>query len=243
MIKSFFIGFIIMSLALEPLLAQVNIERIRFSEDSSHYLFGLSLQSYTGNSNFISNQINFRYDGESDDWRWLLIGSIGSTVSEGDTLLNSGFVHLRGIYSYSTFQKWESFVQVKSDPQTGIDSRQLIGGGIRFEFNRYLASGVGIMRELEIRDSAMVSDLVRGTNYVSISYPLGDFSTISSTTYYQPALANLSDFRLANETDFAVRLNKSVFWKSQISYRFDSRTEPGVSPTDFELRQGLGLVF
>ncbi len=83
----------------------------------------------------------------------------------------------------------------------------------------------------------------RGSMYLSFSlYPLENLSIVS-TTYYQPLIKQLSDFRVSNETSLALKIFDNLAFKTSFTFNFDTEPIVGIPETQYELTNGIIYTF
>lgn len=83
----------------------------------------------------------------------------------------------------------------------------------------------------------------RGSSYLTFSFYPTDNITIVSTTYYQPLLTQLSDYRIASETNFLLSITNKLSLRTSYSITFDATPAEGVPNTFYNLTTGLLYAF
>jgi len=200
---------------------------------------------------------------------WMIISNLNFNKSGGESFANSGVQHLRYNREVNDHVAIETFVQGQYDKIFKIDFRGLAGAGARFKLtkprikndslieNNRIYFGTLIMYEYEKvseLDMAIISKDFRNSSYLSFSLnPTDNFSVIS-TTYYQPRMDLLEDYRLSSEIDltfgFASDNEKEgeSFWdkltfKISFSYNYDAVPVTSVPKTQYSLTNGLRYNF
>ncbi|MDA1353328.1 MAG: DUF481 domain-containing protein [bacterium] len=224
--------------------AQVNIEKVRLGGQTSSFNMSANFQSVEGNVNYMANALDVRFDDRVRYWDWFVLVNSSSRISDGETISSYGFIHLRASHPLRHSKYIELFSQFESRPFSKLNSRELIGFGLRYDISLTgiipFALGIGLMSEHEVLEDGEAHTL-RSTNYVSASYPIGKGANFRMTAYYQPSTADSQDYRLLSDTELAIRLGQRTYWKSSFVFRYDSNPESGVRSRDVETRQGIGL--
>jgi len=127
----------------------------------------------------------------------------------------------------------------------------LIGGGLRFKVinNKKVTSRIGTSifyeyEKYEVDKSSLHSEtteLFRFSSYITFLICLNDNFSILSTTYLQPAINNLNDFRVLSDNGLNFRLGKNIDLTITINLMYDSEPADGVE--NFDLINKLGISF
>ena len=150
----------------------------------------------------------------------------------------------------------EGFLQKQFNESIRIDDRELAGGGLRITImhpNRtseylsllHLYMGVGAMWEYEKLDidEGMETELFRSTNYVTGRLDLSEHVKASTTCYFQPALEQLSDYRILLETSLRLGITGNLAFDNKLSLRYDSDPPASVEESDLEIVHGISYSF
>jgi hypothetical protein len=168
---------------------------------------------------------------------------------EGQQFENALITHIR--YNYGIFEriKWEIFIQGQNNKITLINFRGLIGTGPRFKLSTsekykfYL--GTLVMYEYEhLADGITpIQRDLRGSAYFSFSlYPLKTLS-FSSTTYYQPQLSELNDYRISSQSTLLISVFEKIAFLVNYTYTFDTFPAVGIPNSQYEFTTGLAYSF
>jgi hypothetical protein len=121
-----------------------------------------------------------------------------------------------------------------------------LGSEYRFRTDIYINGEItpagDLIGDLVIKAGGVTS-LARSTNYLALSLQLNRQASLSATGYYQPALRDLSDFRILVESNLDFRITQLVAWTTKTHYRFDSQPPSGLKRFDLELDNGISLTF
>lgn len=231
----------------------INVETLRKPSDSTKWTGSVSLDiSLIRNINNIfriANKAHVQY--KDDNNLWLLVNDVNFQKIEGNSLVNRGTQHLRYNRKITSQVKWEAFAQAQYDAISDINLRALVGTGPRFKLseneNYKFYLGTLVMYEHE-KASDVVADRLqedlRGSTYLSFSlYPTETLSIIS-TSYYQPRLDKLKDYRLSSNTSVLFKILDDLAFKTTFNYFFDAFPVTTAIPrTQFELTNGLLYSF
>jgi len=227
----------------------LNVESYRIKTDTIGWAgkvgFDLSLIKNTKSLTKISNNTHIQY--KTTKSLILLLGQYQLMVSDGTDLIDKSVVHLRYNYNFTQITVGEWFVQAQRNSISKIDFRGLAGAGLRFklfhkkQFKYYL--GTTAMFEHEETTTSISQDLWRWSNYFSFSwYPTTTFSVVS-TTYYQPAFSDFSDYRVYSQNSLYFLVSKHVSFKTGFNFNYDSIPVPDVPDTQYSLSSGLIYAF
>lgn len=230
----------------------INVETMRKKTDSAKWTGSLSLDaSIIKNKNNIfkiAHQGDIQYDNKKE--LWLFVNDLKFEKAAGESFVNKGTQHLRYNHKVTETIKMEGFAQAQYDAISEIDFRGLIGIGPRFklssaeDYRFYL--GTLVMYEYEqaseIEDNHINKD-VRGSIYFSFSlYPTETIGIIS-TSYYQPRLDALNDYRLSSTTSILFKIWENLAFKTTFTYNFDAYPVVTIPKAQYELTNGLLYTF
>ncbi len=229
----------------------VNVESLRKATDTARWSGSIGLDvGFIKNKNEVfrvSNRSNVQHRvGKS---MFLFINDLNFQKLEGADFVNRGIQHLRYNYDTNSRITWELFLQGQYDAISNIDFRGLIGAGPRFKFDKlndykfYLGSLVMYEYEKTSEEFSEIRRDLRASIYLAFKlFPKDNFS-IASTTYFQPRLNNLDDYRLSNETSLAFKIFKDLSFKSSFILIFDRFPAFDTPQTQYELTNGLIYSF
>lgn len=229
----------------------VNVESLRRATDSAKWSGNFSLDvGFIKNKNEvlrINNRINIQH--RSNRNTYLFVNDLNFQKLKGNDFVNRGIQHFRYNYNFSSLVTWEAFLQGQYDAISNINFRGLIGAGPRFKFenleNYKFYLGTLIMYEHENTSDELnnIHKDFRASVYVAFKlYPKENISIVS-TTYYQPKLNQLSDYRLSNETSIAFKIFKDLAYKASFTFLYDRFPVFDTPKTQYELTNGLVYSF
>jgi hypothetical protein len=169
-----------------------------------------SITKNTNNIFKIVTDIGIGYnDGKN---LWMIKSNINFNKTAGEAFENSGTQHFRYNRKLGEKTKLEVFAQGQYDQISEIKFRGLAGLGPRFKLSKnrkksedekhriYL--GLLIMYEYEKSketDGIIIQKDVRSSSYFSFTLLINDGIKVISTTYFQPKIDLLKDYRISSE--------------------------------------------
>ena len=243
---SFFFVFVSYSSTAQIL----NAESLRKVTDTSGWSGSTSIQfSLKRNVNdffTIENDIHLQYKMKKN--LVLFKNFFSFQKIEGNDFSNDGISHLRYNYKYTPRIAMEVFLQGQYNKVSKIDFRGLIGVGPRFKlttsekYNFYLGTAVMYEQE-ELSDGTDIQRNIRGSSYLSFSLYPNDRVTLISTTYYQPILKDVGDYRVSNQSSLLIDVFKNLGFKTSYTFIYDFSPALGIPNSQYHLSSGLTYSF
>ena len=231
--------------------AQVNTERMRraLAEDAAALSLDASAAFATGNTEFLQVGLGGRADVRAGDHLAFLVGRLDLAQTDDRAFVDQSFAHLRYNRAVAPRLVAEAFTQVQRNRQERLQTRTLVGVGLRYELLQAdslgLAVGVTPMFEYEVLDGDLGTQqdgVGRVSTYLSGRLTLASGTALSAVTYVQPRLDAPSDHRVLSQLALEVGLTRAVRLRVRADLRHDSRPPPDVEKTDLRLENGLVLV-
>jgi len=180
--------------------------------------------------------------------RVLLLADADRDAANGTNLVDRGYNHLR--YNFEFGQKrrlaFEAFNQVQYNSVQLIQYRHLIGAGLRFSLYQTdslkLWMGSLPMFEYEELTTDIVERNVRQSSYLFFFFARKKFE-FQTINYYQPNLADFSDFRLTTGTTIELGILRWLRYVSTLDLTYDSKPPVEVPNVVFTLKNGIKLEF
>jgi hypothetical protein len=238
-----------------PLSAQINIESLR-REDAPEGLSGSlggDLNVTTGNTDFVSVNLNARLTRVRGTLTELLIGQGGLGFLGSNRFATSGLVHYRQTFRLSDWIGPEWYGQVDYDRALLLDLRALVGSGARFDFagGEWGRFGAGVSLMVEHEQLALPPEavhptrttVIRNSTFVSLRIVPGEQLVVSSTTYLQPALSDAGDVRVLENLRIATALTSRLDLTVTFDLRYDAEPPDGISALDTRTRMGVTFSY
>lgn len=230
----------------------INVETLRKKTDSAKWTGSVSLDvSIIKNKNSIfkiANKADVQYNNRKE--LWLFVNDLKFEKAAGESFVNKGTQHLRYNYKITEAVKIEVFTQAQYDAISEIDFRGLLGAGPRFKLssreNYRFYLGVLVMYEYEktsdIEENRIHKD-VRASTYFSFSiYPTETIGIIS-TSYYQPRLDAIKDYRVSSTTSILFKIWENLAFKTNFTFNYDADPVITIPKAQYELTNGLLYTF
>lgn len=228
----------------------VNIESKRMRSDTLGWL-GTAEANFQLLKNVetifdFGGKLHFQYKGKKS--LWLFLNEYRLIKSGSTKFVNSAFAHVRYNHKVTKeFLRWEVFVQAQFNGALDVGLRGLAGTGPRIkifdtDLFRCYAASLYMYEYQENVSKTIIERNHRSSSYLSTTLDLDKFE-ISNTTYYQPNIKNLKDYRINSQWDLIINMTEDLDFKTQFIYRYDSDPFPGIPKETYFLFNGLLFEF
>jgi hypothetical protein len=236
----------------------INTEKLFISDTAKiGLIIEPSIDFQSGNTNVIElgNSINFFWIINNKNRIKIISGS--DLLSEDSNLIiNDHFGQLRYTSLLHKKMLLFAFGQIQSSNNLLIDKRIIGGGGLRFKALGSDSSrikfdvAIGAMQEYEVLAKEQISDthlyqnkietnVTRLANFSILKIRLADDINLVNTIYYQPMVANFTDFRVLNDLDLIFSLRNWLAFTINFIYRYDSKSPDVLVSEDYFLNGGV----
>ena len=231
----------------------VNIESARMQSDTVGWQGGLGMgMSLTQNTTKIFGaeaEAQLQYKTSNDRGLWLIIGNYNYLRVGGNDNISNYYTHVRYNKKVTEWLRWEFFGQFMNNDITQIDSRINVGTGPRFKLikSKFFRMYAGVLfmyeREKEKTNPVIEHNDLRNSNYLSFTWLPQPNIELISTTYFQPLVKQLSDYRFLNQAIFKVKASPHFGLSVKWNYLHDRRPA-GVAPkTTYNFSTGIDYDF
>jgi len=230
----------------------VNIESKRMQTDSIRFVlrgdFSFSYDNYDGDYIYrIGSSLSTQVKSKDLKKIYFLLGNYNLIRSEAQDFQNTWFLHLRYNHKLSNLFRFEAFVQSQNNQLLAINSRNLVGAGLRLKLiskdpiRLYL--GNAYMYEEEKSDAFYTKEYNhRNSTYLTISATVAESNvSITNTFYFQPLYKDFSDYRILEQLKIDVPLSKVLSLYTLFDYYHDNITPSGESQFSSNISIGLGI--
>jgi hypothetical protein len=107
----------------------------------------------------------------------------------------------------------------------------------------YIAPLIMYEQELLNDEQRSQTDKLKGDLYISLTYALDERINFSHTTYYQPDLDRLREYRVASETGLEIKFNRSFSFLVTCNLAYDSHPPQDIPVLFYTLRNGIKFSF
>ncbi|MGC1516225.1 MAG: DUF481 domain-containing protein [Maribacter sp.] len=248
-----FICLIFAQFVYQNAIAQlVNIESKRMQKDSVRFALKSDvLLNYTDNNGDYIFQIgsNISTQLKSKDLKkiYFFIGNYNLIRSKAQDFQNSWFFHLRYNQKLSDLFRLEAFIQNQNNALLTINSRNLIGAGIRLKVvsteNTKAYFGNSYMYEIEridLTDQQLYNH--RNNSYLSVNQSFKKTKLdLTGTLYFQPLYREIGNHRILCQLKSELPITEVISLSALYNYFYSS-----FSPTldsDRSSNISFGLTF
>lgn len=250
--------FTILLLPTVNSVAQVNTEKYRkYYSDETGFMFNLTttFSLKAGNTEYSAYTGSGRVDYNGKKFDSFVVGSFEYKNTAASKLENQGFLHWRGITGIDERTTWEVFLQRQYDEFIDLNSRNVAGTGIKYRIVEFVSHkdstntldinvSTGLMYETENYnlDGGTVNNFNwRSTNFLSIDWLIKKKFNLTGVIYYQPALYDFNNFRIATEAGLEFAIAKSVHFIFALTYRYNSIPVTNVKKFDLSIDNGIRI--
>ena len=154
--------------------------------------------------------------------------------------------HLRHNYRLRPGVATLAFAQVQRNPFQQLESRTLLGAGLRFDLvqdpRRKAGLGISAMYEHNERTGAGTTDFTRLSVFLDFDRQLKEYLEFAIVGWYQPDLADFSNLRASVVADLAVDLAGPLELVTEGVFEHDSSAPADVEDSDWSVRLGLRIT-
>jgi putative salt-induced outer membrane protein YdiY len=229
--------------------AFLNIESLRQSNGEKEGLrgsIGLRLLDQSGNVDKSLIGLNTLNLLKAKKHQFIFLAKYRYGESFGDEDTREGHLHLRYTYDVLKSLKWELFQQSEFNKFQDLNSRFLLGTGVRMRVlnqdHHKINFGIGAFFESEEIENSMDQENPRLNNYLSYLYQAENFE-FSSTLYYQPNTERFSDYRFRAAIGLETKIVKTLTQSLEYSYNRDTAPPVGIQRDDRILTAGLNYKY
>jgi hypothetical protein len=229
----FYIFFTLLSAKYSIAFAQiVNIERERIQNKDSVGWAGdigadFNLQKTKQTLTQLGSNVHLQYKTPHNVW--LLLGQTQFVQADREAFENNAFVHLRYNRRLNDWLRVELFAQAQNNIINKVRLRALAGTGGRMRIvkSRPLTIYIGVSYLYEYGEELLPTRIDyrrehRNSDYLTVTWRPVETVNCVSTTYYQPLIGAVKDYRLAHESRFSFKVLKHLSLTSTFRYTYDS---------------------
>jgi len=216
----------------------VNMESKRYQTDTTGWAGSVggnfSLTNYGQKVYAVNANAHAQYKSKKS--LYLFLGGYGFLKGDNQSFIDHSFLHFRYNYKLSNLVRLEAFTQIQQNMVTKIQFRYLVGAGPRFKLvgkeklRLYFGSLPMYEIEKETGKASRIYDW-RCSSYLSLTFLPNKQTELTTTTYYQPVLFDIGDYRLLNQSTFKISASKRISVVISWNYQYDASPAAGV-PTD-----------
>jgi hypothetical protein len=202
-----------------------------------------------GNTEYFEFELGGTIQHKSERNRWRLLGLLMRRTAGPVEIAESRLGHLRHNYRLLPWLATVVFLQGQHNPFRRIESRVLLGGGLRFDVIRAESWNAAFGATYMYEDEELTDDSLGYTHKNRFSFFTSVFSAsteivqLDLTGFYQPVITDFSDARASALASMRIDITGGLYFLTRAALQYDSRPPAGVKETDVTLRSGLGFAF
>lgn len=235
--------------------AIVSMENIHLQKPPQGFsgAFDLDLAVEGGNTERTGAATGIKFQWTEAEVTDFILANYAYAKSDGVINKNKGFTHYRHIHQLDDQLAWEGFAQLSFNEFTNLTLRALAGGGVRLTLSEAndktdFFLGLGAFYEHEQLDTSLVveddtEEAVRANIYLVIKYPFNEHVSLVSTTYFQPDVSDVNDFRAIEVFSLVSKLTETLSLKVNLDYAHDSKPPLTIKKSDTSLTVGIAVNF
>jgi putative salt-induced outer membrane protein YdiY len=182
-----------------------------------------------------------------------VISGLTMLHTNGNIVKNIGYTQVRN--NFVVDDNWEVavFYQAQYNANLIMNSRQLAGSGFSYKLQRTDSSNfsckffIGTMVEWErLNPEKIAADEIANTFFhrtatnMVLRWDIKNVHIVS-ITYYQMNFEDFRDYRMLNDTELQIDVNKKLALNFMFQYRYDSKPPSVLTPHDF--MNSIGLTY
>lgn len=231
-----------------PASAQINAERMRraLATDGVQLAVDASAAFASGNTDYFQLGVGGRADWRRGADLLFTVSEFEFSTADEEVFVDQGFLHTRYNHDASRRLAYEAFGQVERNSQQLLDTRALLGAGLRVRLADAEKVGVALgttpMFEYErLAEEAHEEDasVVRWSSYASVRAALSGTAALTGVVYAQPKLGDVGDIRYLTQATLELKVTRWLRVQVQGNLRHDTRPPASVERTDFSLENGF----
>ncbi len=242
--------------------AIVNIENMRVDSadrtQGSDSKLSVDVSGNNGNTQKVNVGVGARFQWyDTEGTRFAVLNyAYGESADVKDT--DKTFFHFRNIWYIDQEFAFEAFTQFESNEFTRLNSRALLGAGVRWQVlhksDVVVYTGIGFFRSREKLDTGELDSGELATDagviynnrlntYIVYKHSITQHSRLVNTLYYQPDIDETSDYRLLEQFGLQMDITENLSFKLSIDVSHDSEAPQSIKQTDTSYNSGFEYSF
>lgn len=234
----------------------INTEKLLINDSTKHTtIIEPNIDFQNGNTNVLdfTNSFNHFWRINSKNTLKIIFGN-NILLENNSIIINDNFIQLRYLRNFKKKYSNFYFLQYQNSNNLLLYFRQLYGTGIRYKLidkNKIkidIASGIFNEQERLFMDQISNPHLYVNTPSTNV-YRMANFSVLQlnvvkdlkilNTTYFQPIINNLTDYRVLNDMDIIYKAKDWLDFNLNIIYRYDNMPPEVLKNYDLLVTGGL----
>ncbi len=240
-------------LTIETSAQLLNIESVRADADSAGWYgeleVDLSLNRYNEEVIEFTNEANISYFSQKH--AYLLLNKLKLVNLDGNSVVSSGYTHLRSTFVRNNDLSPELFFQYQYNNNQGLESRALAGVGFIYQLfktqNWTGSFSSGLMAEYErwklSQQPAIENRFVKSTSNILLRGNLNAQTSFLLVGYYQARPDAFLQSRSILETKLKVKINQHIALSLGFTTAYDVAPVIDIPQWTYELSNGIVVNF
>ncbi|MBC7775905.1 MAG: DUF481 domain-containing protein [Phycisphaerae bacterium] len=239
---------LVFSPALRSQVVNIEEQRITGTNDTTHWYGhlrgGLSLVKVKQQSLQLHGQVKVQY--KADPHLTLLLMNVNLLRAGNKDFARQAFAHLRYNYKLTETWIWEAFAQVQTSPIQLLEQRSLLGTGARWRLlkskdgrQRIYLGAAWLWEQNRFMEPLGRSSWHRSSNYISSTFRPNKKIALIQTTYWQPVLGLIRNYRLSSEWLLKLEMTNKLSFTLDFEYSIDKNLPEAAPAETYAWRNGL----
>ncbi|MEJ2719606.1 MAG: DUF481 domain-containing protein [bacterium] len=181
--------------------------------------------------------------------RWRLLGGLSRRTASGEEIAQNRLLHLRHNYRFRARLASIAFIQGQYNPFKRIETRLLVGAGLRFDLTRRekwnAAVGGTVMYETEelTGQTGQFNYDYRYSFFLTVFRDVSEGVSLDISGFYQPLVDDPVDARALAAASVRTDVIGELYLVFAYRLEYDADPPAEVKRLDQNLRSGLGYDF
>ena len=265
--RFYFLMFCIFYCSFSRLSAQIlNVERERYSSDSSHYFTGNASLNFSvfnrtaaadNPTRLVSANANAQLSYIADKHLYMWLNHLEYLEINNAPFNHFAYTHLRANFLHKRRLSYEVFAQYQYDLLRGLDRRLLAGGGLRLRLIKSkkldLHYGLGGKFEEEMWQNPksevpllVNTDFWKSTQYLSVFYRINEQARLNTIVYHQATYDQTVGYfrqRYMGDIQLTFGLSKWLSFRSNFNFAYDNAPIVDITKFIYNISNGIQVSF
>ncbi len=244
--------FLFLQISLLSQIVNIEERRVTGTNDSTYWYGSAQLGANVSKVKEQVLQLNYTAQVQYKRGKSLTLLLVnGNFLRAGDENFDEkAFAHLR--YNYKIVDKLstETFAQVQYNKLLLIESRTLVGTGLRYRLlkskdgKQRVYGGLAYLYEhTRFLEGGGTENWNRLSSYISFTFRPGEGVKLINTTYYQPSFSDFGNYRFASESRVSSPLGKKLSLFTNFTFTIDESLPSDAPTSTYRWLNGLTYRF
>ena len=193
---------------------------------------------------FLNNHLQY----ENGKNMFLILTNYKVSKSASESFQNAGTQHFRYNYKINKKLTFEAFTQAQYNKLLNVNFRWLLGTGPRYTLlnngkNKINIAALYMYQYEELTDPQLIHRDHRISSYISMNFKIANHVSFNNTTYFQPKLTEIGDFRVYSQFNLQFSISKSFAFSTAYRLYYDSKPPEGIVQRTHFIENALTFTF